>query len=51
MNPAQDIVPLTLRLPRSVRDKIKKIAEKDRRSLNDQIIYALEQWLESKPGR
>ena len=51
MTKVQNIVPLTLRLPRSVRDSLKKIAEKDRRSLNDQIIYALERWLEAQPGR
>ena len=42
---------MTLRYPRSLREKLKAIAEKERRSLNEQIVYALEHWLEQQTGR
>ena len=45
---SKDLVSVNLRYPREIRDKMKVIAEKERRSLNEQIVYALERWLESQ---
>lgn len=48
---AQNVAPFALRLPKDLKKILEALAERERRSLNDQIIYALERWLESKPGR
>lgn len=45
-----DII-MSLRYPRDLRDKLRKLAEKERRSLNEQIVYILERWLEQRPDR
>ncbi len=42
------LVSVNLRYPSEVRDRLKAIAEKERRSLNEQIVYALERWLETQ---
>lgn len=43
-----DVVLMTLRYPRVLRDGLNKIAERERRSLNEQITYVLERWLEQQ---
>ena len=49
---SEPTVSMTLRYPRSVRERLKAIADHERRSLNEQIVYALERWLEQqRPGR
>lgn len=48
---SKDLVSVNLRYPREVREKMKAIAEKERRSLNEQIVYALERWLEQQKPR
>ena len=42
---------MTLRYPKALRDKLKVIAEKERRSINEQIVYALERWFEQQKTR
>ncbi len=42
---------ITLRYPPALREHLKAIAEKERRSLNEQIVYALERWLEQQKAR
>lgn len=40
----------SLRYPKDLRDKLKVVADRERRSLNDQIVYVLERWLEQQGG-
>lgn len=42
---------MSLRYPKSIKEKLQVIAEKEHRSLTDQIIYILEQWVEQKKSR
>lgn len=42
------IVRLTVRLPRELHRQLEKLADQNRRSLNAQIIYMLEQLAEEK---
>ena len=51
MTQTKSSVAMTLRYPQSLRDKLRKLAEKERWSLNDQIVYILERWLEQHPDR
>lgn len=37
--PAEPIVPITVRFPESVADKARLLAKQDRRSLNSEIVY------------
>lgn len=39
----------TLRLPTTLLEEIKEIAQKEKRSVGKQIVYMLEQWLEKHP--
>ncbi len=48
---SKELVTITLRYPQTLRDQLKVIAEKERRSLNEQIVYALERWVEQQKGR
>jgi len=48
---AQDVAVMSLRYPKSIKEKLQVIAEKERRSLTDQIIYVLESWLEQQKAR
>lgn len=48
---SKDLVSVNLRYPSWIRDRIKAIAEKERRSLNEQIVYVLERWLEQQKPR
>ena len=41
---------LTLRLPDDLHAKVKKLAEKEHRSLHAQILYILEQYLKQLQG-
>ena len=45
------LVTVTLRYPLAVKEQLKPIAEKERRSLNEQIVYVLERWLEQHKPR
>lgn len=40
-----EIVPLSLRLPGPLRDRLQRNAETNRRSMNSEIVYTLEQAL------
>lgn len=46
--PKEPIVSLTTRYPRDLHERLRRVADRERRSLNDQIIYVLERWLESQ---
>jgi hypothetical protein len=37
------VVSINLRLPRELHERLKELAESDRRSLNAEIVYLLEQ--------
>jgi hypothetical protein len=39
---------MSLRYPISLKKKLEKIAEKEHRTLTDQIIYVLERWVEKQ---
>ncbi len=39
------MVAFTLRIPKELRDKIKELARMSRRSMNQEIVYALEQYV------
>lgn len=45
-NNENDLVPLTLRIPRNVHGKLKDLSEAEYRSLNHQIIMALSYFLD-----
>lgn len=38
-------IPVTFRLPAKVKERIERLAEQERRSLNEQMVYLLEQAL------
>ncbi len=42
-------VPISLRIPVDLRDRIRKSAEQNRRSMNGEIVYQLEQSLVANP--
>jgi hypothetical protein len=46
-----DNVFMTLRYPRPVRDDLRKIADRERRSLNEQIVWVLQRWLDEHGKR
>lgn len=46
-----DVAVMSLRYPKSVKEKLIVIAKKERRTLTDQIIYVLESWLENQKPR
>lgn len=41
----EDRIPVTFRLPAVVKERIERLAEKERRSMNEQMVYLLEQAL------
>ena len=41
---------LTVRLPKELRERIRKVAEKNRRSLNAEILVLLEEALKRRRG-
>lgn len=41
----EDRIPVTFRLPAAVKERIERLAEKERRSMNEQMVYLLEQAL------
>lgn len=43
-----DIKPITLRIPVELHDKIRELADKEKRSVNSQVIYLLEKALSDK---
>ncbi|MEW6056452.1 MAG: hypothetical protein AB1540_07540 [Bdellovibrionota bacterium] len=45
-NLENDLVPLTLRIPKSVHGQLKELSEREFRSLNHQIIMALSYFLD-----
>jgi len=47
----KELVMVTLRYPKTLREELKAIADKERRSLNEQIVYALERWIEQQKPR
>ena len=47
----EELVTVTLRYPKMLREQLKVVADKERRSLNEQIVYALERWLEQQKAR
>jgi len=46
-----DVTVMSFRYPKSVKEKLQVIADKERRSLTDQIIYVLESWLKQRKPR
>jgi hypothetical protein len=40
-----------LRLPPDLYARLAKIAQEEHRTINAQLVHALAQWLESRPGR
>ncbi|MDD2804972.1 MAG: hypothetical protein PHV33_05415 [Elusimicrobiales bacterium] len=48
---SKELVTVTLRYPKTLREELKAISEKERRSLNEQIVYALERWVEQQKSR
>lgn len=46
-----DVAVMSLRYPNSVKEKLKIFAKKQRRTLTDQIIYILEEWLQQQKPR
>jgi predicted transcriptional regulator len=46
-----NVTVMSFRYPKSIKEKLQAIADKERRSLTDQIIYALENWLEQRKPR
>ncbi len=47
---SEDIVKPNPRIPRKLLDALKEIAEKQRHSLNDQIVIAIEEYVERARG-
>ncbi len=47
----EPVVSMTLRYPKGVKERLSQIADHERRSLNEQIVYALERWLEQQVVR
>ena len=47
----KEIVTVTLRYPKELREQLKVISERERRSLNEQIVYVLERWVEQQKNR
>lgn len=45
-----DVTIMSLRYPKSLKEKLQKIADKEHRSLTDQIVYILERWVEQQSG-
>lgn len=43
-----EIKPITLRIPMELHEKIKELADKEKRSVNSQVIYLLEKALSDK---
>lgn len=42
---------MSLRYPKALKEQLQKIADKEHRTLTDQIIYALESWLSQQKSR
>jgi predicted HicB family RNase H-like nuclease len=47
----EDVVKPNPRIPRSLYDRLQRIAARERRSLNDQIVKALEEHVEREEQR
>jgi hypothetical protein len=45
---SKELVTVTLRYPLALREQLKALADKERRSLNEQIVYLLEKCLEQQ---
>lgn len=43
----EDIVKMTIPFPKEIHEKVKHLADKERRSMNQQIIYMLEKYEEN----
>lgn len=41
----EERIPVTFRLPAKVKERIERLAEQERRSMNEQMVYLLEQAL------
>lgn len=41
----EERTPVTFRVPNSVKERIERLAEKERRSMNEQMVFLLEQAL------
>jgi len=40
-----------LRMPKKLKTSLEGISVRERRTLNEQIVYALERWVEKQSGR
>lgn len=40
-----------IRVPEEIWEKIKKIAEKEKRSINSQIVYIMQEYIEKKDSK
>jgi predicted HicB family RNase H-like nuclease len=47
----ESIQAFNLRLPKSLHKLLSARAIKDRRSLNDEMLFIIESWIEQHPGR
>ena len=48
---SRDITPFGLRMPEPLKSKIKAAADRERRSMNSQIVLILEAWIDTHSGR
>ena len=45
---AEETVVVSVRMPRPLKERLHQLARLNRRSLNQQIVWALERWLEEE---
>ena len=48
MSTHKDQVELLVRLPSSLRERLKKVAKKNKRSANNEAVYAIEKHIEAQ---
>jgi hypothetical protein len=46
-----DYVPVTVRFPRPLYERLKRLAETNKRSFNQQVVYLLQQQEKDKEGK